>query len=340
MATQPGSDLAAGAIDMHAHILVPDVHKHCRPHSLPTLPLKDPAMTGEQREKALERHNRMVHAQYDVEDRLQHMDDTGIAMQVLTVSTVHQTHDWATPAQIEQFESASNDWMSAIVRKNPDRYRGMGGVPMHDTKKAVAEVERCMGALNLSGIQIASFDGGREIGDPLLHPFWSKCQEMKAPVYVHPRGNRGERFLRNYIWNSIGQSFEESMAIASLMYEGVLDKYPDLKICICHGGGYFPYNLGRINRNYREKLGQASALPKTPVEFLRGLWYDSCVYDEDVLQRLVDIVGSDRIVMGSDYPVGNPDPVGFIRNCGFDAGTERKIMRDNAIELFAIRRQA
>ncbi len=328
--------LQDGAIDMHAHILVPEVHKHCRPHSLPTLPLKDPTLTEDQRAKALERHNRMVNTQYDVEERLQRMDKAGVAMQVLTVSTVHQTHDWASPEQVEQFESASNSWMSAIVKKYPARYRGMGGVPMHDTKKAVAEVERCIGELGLTGIQIASFDGGREIGEPVLHPFWAKCQELKVPVYVHPRGNRGDRFLRNYVWNSIGQSFEESMAIASLMYEGVLDKYPDLKICICHGGGYFPYNLGRINRNYREKLGQASALPKTPVEFLRALCYDSCVYDEDVLQRLVDIVGNDRIVMGSDYPVGNPDPVGFIRNCKFDAETERRILRDNAVKLFAL----
>ena len=325
-----------GAIDIHAHILVPEVHKFCRPYSLPTLPLKDPALTEEQRSKALERHNRMVNTQYDVEERVEKMDAAGVAMQILTVSTVHQTHDWATPEQIEDFESKSNDWMSNVVKANPVRYRGMGGVPMHDTKKAVAEVERCMGELGLSGIQIASYDGGREVGDKVLHPFWAKCQEMGTVVYIHPRGNRGERFLNNYIWNSIGQSFEESMALASLMYEGVLDKYPELKICVCHGGGYFPYNLGRINRNYREKLGQASALPHTPTEFLKALWYDSCVYDEDVLQRLVEIVGDDRIIMGSDYPVGNPDPVGFIRNCKFNPDTEKKILRDNAVSLFGL----
>ncbi|MDP4593752.1 MAG: amidohydrolase, partial [Beijerinckiaceae bacterium] len=104
----------------------------------------------------------------------------------------------------------------------------------------------------------------------------------------------------------------------------------------CHGGGYFPYNLGRINRNYREKLGQASALPRTPTEFLKALWYDSCVYDEDVLQRLVEIVGDDKIIMGSDYPVGNPDPVGFIKSCKFAPDTERKILRGNAVQLFKL----
>lgn len=336
MAGNTKPKLQDGAIDIHAHILVPEVHKHCRPHSLPTLPLKDPNLTGEQREKALERHNRMVNIQYDVDERIQKMDAAGVAMQVLTVSTVHQTHDWATPEQIEQFEHTSNTWMGDVIKKNTARYRGLGGVPMHDTKKAVAEVERCMGELGLSGIQIATFDGGREIGDPVLYPFWAKCQEMDAIVYIHPRGNRGDRFLRNYIWNSIGQSLEESMALASLMYEGVLDKYPQLKICMCHGGGYFPYNLGRINRNYREKLGQASALPRTPIDFLKALWYDSCVYDEDVLQRLVEIVGDDRIIMGSDYPVGNPDPVGFIKNCKFAPDTEQKILRDNAMQLFKL----
>lgn len=199
-----------GAIDIHAHILVPEVHKHCRPQSLPTLPLRDPSLTEDQRARALERHNRMVNTQYDVEERVAKMDAAGVAMQILTVSTVHQTHDWATAEQVEQFEHASNDWMAKVVRENPERYRGMGGVPMHDTRKAVAETERCMGELGLSGIQIATFDGGREIGDPVLHPFWAKCQEMGAVVYIHPRGNRGDRFLRNYIWNSIGQSFEEA----------------------------------------------------------------------------------------------------------------------------------
>lgn len=334
MTTQENSILATGAVDIHSHILVPDVHKFCRPHSLPTLPLKDKSLSPEQHEKALERHNRMVNTQYDVEERQKKMDVAGVAMQVLTVSTVHQTHDWATPEQIEQFEHQSNDWMSDIVKKSPTRYRGMGGVPMHNTKMAVSEVERCIGELGLSGIQIATFDGGREIGDPVLHPFWAKCEEMNAVVYIHPRGNRGDRFLRNYVWNSVGQSFEESMALASLMYEGVLDKYPALKICVCHGGGYFPYNLGRINRNYREKLGQASALPRTPTQFLRALWYDSCVYDADILQRLEALVGADRIIMGSDYPVGDPDPVSFIKKCDFSAESEQKILRDNAIDLF------
>jgi aminocarboxymuconate-semialdehyde decarboxylase len=176
-----------------------------------------------------------------------------------------------------------------------------------------------------------------ELGDPALRPFWAKAEELEAAVYIHPGGNRDSRFRRYSMWNSVGQAFEETMAIASLMYEGVLETFPRLGICISHGGGYMPFYMGRIDRNYAEKANTRINMKKPPVEYLRMLYFDSCVYERAVLERLVEKVGADRVLLGSDYPVGEPKPVEFV------TGSERltpdqkhRIVRSNAAAWLGI----
>ena len=131
-------------------------------------------------------------------------------------------------------------------------------------------------------------------------------------VYIHPGGNRDRRFKRFHLWNSVGQAFEEAMAISSLMYDGVLERLPKLKICISHGGGYMPFYMGRIDRNYLEKANTRVNMSKPPIDYLRMLYFDSCVYERAVLQHLVDKVGADRVLLGSDYPVGETKPIEFV----------------------------
>ena len=151
-----------------------------------------------------------------------------------------------------------------------------------------------------------------ELGDPQLEPFWAKAEALGALVYIHPGGNRDRRFKRFHLWNSVGQAFEEAMAISSLMYDGVLETFPKLKICISHGGGYMPYYMGRIDRNYVEKANTRVNMSKPPIDYLRMLYFDSCVYERPVLQHLVDKVGADRVLLGSDYPVGENKPIEFV----------------------------
>jgi aminocarboxymuconate-semialdehyde decarboxylase len=138
------------------------------------------------------------------------------------------------------------------------------------------------------------------------------------------------------LWNSIGQAFEEAMAIASLMYEGILETFPKLKICISHGGGYMPYYMGRIARNYVDKPATRVNMKKSPAEYLRMLYYDSCVYETEVLEALVKRVGADRVVLGSDYPVGEPKPIAFVEGCALSAGEKEGIIGGNAAALFGV----
>jgi aminocarboxymuconate-semialdehyde decarboxylase len=194
-----------------------------------------------------------------------------------------------------------------------------------------------MNDLKLSGVTISTRVRDIEIGDTSLRPFWAKAEELGAVVFIHPAGNPDARFKKHFLWNSVGQNFEEAMAIASLMYEGILDAYPKLKICVSHGGGYMPFYMGRIARNYLEKPSTRVNMTKAPDEYLRMLYYDTCVYDPVALQALVAGVGADRIMLGSDYPVGEMKPVEFVDAApGLSSSDKDRIIGGNAAKLFGI----
>jgi aminocarboxymuconate-semialdehyde decarboxylase len=176
-----------------------------------------------------------------------------------------------------------------------------------------------------------------ELGDPQLRPFWAKAEALDAVVYIHPGGNRDRRFKRFHLWNSVGQAFEEAMAISSLMYDGVLESCPKLKICISHGGGYMPFYMGRIDRNYVEKANTRVNMSKPPIDYLRMLYFDSCVYETAVLQHLVDKVGADRVLLGSDYPVGETKPIEFVTGTKTLSTEEKeRILGANAAALLGV----
>jgi aminocarboxymuconate-semialdehyde decarboxylase len=218
-----------------------------------------------------------------------------------------------------------------------ERLIGLGTLPLHVPALALIELERCMRELGLNGVAISTTAGGMELGDAALRPFWAKAEELAAGVYVHPGGNRNLRFKRFHLWNSVGQAFEEAMAISSLMYDGVLETFPKLKICISHGGGYMPYYMGRIGRNYVEKANTRVNMSKPPIDYLRMLYFDSCVYERAVLQHLVDKVGAERVVLGSDYPVGEGKPIEFVTGTGtLSSAQKEKILGPNAAALLGL----
>jgi aminocarboxymuconate-semialdehyde decarboxylase len=289
------------------------------------------------REKIKERAVMVLARMSDLADRIARMDAMGVDIQVLTASLVHQGLEWADAQTSLRLARTTNDWIARAVAGNPARLVGLGTLPLHVPSLAVAELDRCMRELRLRGVGISSAAGGLELGDPQLAPFWAKAEELGAIVYIHPGGNRDARFKRWHLWNSVGQAFEEAMAIASLIYDGVLERHPKLKICVSHGGGYMPYYMGRIDRNYAEKANTRVNMRRPPVEYLRMLYYDSCVYDQPVLQHLVDKVGADRVVLGSDYPVGEMKPVEFVRGSAtLSASQKDRIVAGNAATLLAL----
>jgi aminocarboxymuconate-semialdehyde decarboxylase len=265
------------------------------------------------------------------------MDAMGVDVQVLSASLVHQGLEWADAQTSLRLARTTNDWIAKAIAAHPARFAGLGTLPLHVPSLAVTELERCMGELRLKGVAISTMAGAMELGDPELRPFWAKTEALGAIVYIHPGGNRDRRFKRFHLWNSVGQAFEEAMAISSLMYDGVLESFPKLKICISHGGGYMPFYMGRIDRNYVEKANTRVNMSKPPIEYLRMLYFDSCVYETAVLQHLVDKVGADRVLLGSDYPVGETKPIEFVTDTKtLSADEKERILSTNAAALLGV----
>jgi len=316
--------------------MIPELYAITGPHTMFVKSNTDPTMSEDDRKGVREREAVLVSRMSDVTERIAHMDAMGVDMQVLSSSLVQQLTYWAEPQESLRLERMFNDRMAAVVAANPKRLIGLGGVPLAAPALAVAELARCMRELGLAGVGISTTARDMELGDAALRPFWEKAEELGAVVYIHPAGNTGARFEKWYLWNSIGQAFEEAMAVASLFYEGILDTFPQLKICISHGGGYMPYYMGRITRNYLEKPATRVNMKKSPAEYLRMLYYDSCVYETEVLEALVQRVGADRVLLGSDYPVGEPKPIEFVEACALAAADKEKIIEVNAARLFGV----
>jgi aminocarboxymuconate-semialdehyde decarboxylase len=325
------------AIDFHAHVIVPEVYAVAAEHNIFFELPADPGVTDEMRRSIKGRADMVLARMSDVAERIGNMDAMGVDIQVLSASLVHQGLEWADAQTSLQLARATNDWMAKAAASHPTRLLGLGTLPLHVPALAVTELERCVRELGLKGAAISTMAGPMELGDPELRPFWAKAEELSALVFIHPGGNRDRRFKRYHLWNSVGQAFEEAMAISSLMYDGVLETFPRLKICVSHGGGYMPYYMGRIDRNYIEKANTRINMSKPPIDYLRMLYFDSCVYDRSVLQHLVDKVGAERVLLGSDYPVGEARPVEFVTDTNALSATQKEqIVRTNAAALLGV----
>ena len=324
-------------IDFHAHVIVPEVYAVAAEHNIfSELPV-DPGVTDEMRNQIKGRAGTVLARMSDVSERIAKMDAMGVDVQVLSASLVHQGLDWADAQISLRLARITNDWIAKAVATNPERFVGLGTLPLHVPSLAVTELERCMGELRLKGVAISTMAGTMELGDPQLRAFWAKAEALGAVVYIHPGGNRDRRFKRFHLWNSVGQAFEEAMAISSLMYDGVLESFPKLKICISHGGGYMPFYMGRIDRNYLEKANTRVNMSKPPIDYLRMLYFDSCVYERAVLQHLVDKVGADRVLLGSDYPVGETKPIEFVTDTEtLSTAQKERILSTNAAALLGL----
>jgi aminocarboxymuconate-semialdehyde decarboxylase len=328
---------ARPVVDVHAHVVVPEIYEHTSRWSVFAQSTSDPNQSDEARKKAKERSDSVIARMADADERIKAMDAMGVDIQVLSASLVHQCTYEADPQAALALDRKSNNHIANMLAAHPERLKGLGSVPLQSPVLAVQELTRCMEELGLSGVTISTRVRDIEIGDNSLRPFWEKVEEVGAIVFIHPAANPDARFKKHFLWNSIGQSFEEAMAIASLMYEGILDAYPRLKICVSHGGGYMPFYMGRIARNYLEKPTTRVNMSKPPGDYLRMLYYDTCVYDPVTLAQLVAKVGADRVLLGSDYPVGETKPVAFIQDAaGLPQADKDRIIGGSAAKLFGL----
>jgi aminocarboxymuconate-semialdehyde decarboxylase len=230
-----------------------------------------------------------------------------------------------------------NEAIAALVATKPDRLSGLATVALQHPALAANQLKHAVKVLGLRGVEISSSVNGRELSDPGLEPFWATAQELAVVVFLHPFGTTlGERVTSHYLVNTIGQPLETTIALSHLIFGGVLDAYPGLKIVAAHGGGYLPTYSGRSDHAFAVRPEAATKTRTKPSEHLRRIWFDSVVYEPQALKTLVDHVGVSQLVVGSDYPfdMGNYDIHALVNETPGLTDTERAaILGGNAADL-------
>jgi aminocarboxymuconate-semialdehyde decarboxylase len=325
-------------VDMHAHVAIARAGEIASPHlDTSKVPL-DHFSTPET--KAL-----MAKQAADIGDRIRNtdarfrvMDDMGVDVQLISPGPPQLYY--AIPTEIAvKATQALNDGIAEYIGKHTDRLCALGGVPLSDPNEAVKELERCMKQLKFKGVEILTNVAGRELSDPAFAPFWKKAEELNALVMIHPNGfTQADRLTRFYFNNVIGNPLDTTIALHYLIFDGVLERHPNLKIFAVHGGGYLGGYSGRIDHAWGARSDARSSLPKPPTHYLKKIYFDTVVFTPIQLEALVKTFGVDHVVLGTDYPfdMADFDPIEHVVSTGFDAAATAAIVGGNAKRLLGL----
>jgi aminocarboxymuconate-semialdehyde decarboxylase len=290
-------------IDIHAHVLSEDtMQRMCR-----EAPAIGPTLSEVDKDGATLKVADIVQRPFprggwDMEVRLRDMDAYGIDMQVLSVlpQTFLYEQDPSLTATLCMIQ---NEAIAGLVAARPDRFMGIAGLPLQAGQRAADELRRSMQELGLKGALIGSHVEGRNLDDPDLEPLWATAAELGALILIHPQKvAAGERLGGYYFKNLIGNPLETTIAAASLVFGGVLERYPDLRVCLSHGGGYTPYQLGRFVHGWNVRPEGKKHLKTSPEASIRRLYFDTILHFDPALKWLVETYGAGHVMLGSDYP--------------------------------------
>jgi aminocarboxymuconate-semialdehyde decarboxylase len=268
----------------------------------------------------------------DLGVRLADMDRMGVDVQVVSPAPT-QYYYWADPDLAARIVSLQNEHVAEFCAQTPERLVGLGTLALQHPQLAVAQLQHAVSKLGLRGFELSTAVNDLELSHTSLEPVWAKAQELGCVVFIHPLGcSLGERLAPSYLSNSVGQPVETAVALSHLIFGGVLDRYPGLKVCAAHGGGYLPTYVGRADHAFHTRP-DARTMSQPPSAYLRRMWFDSLVYSPEALRKLIDQVGASQVVVGTDYPfdMGHYDIHAVIGNTPGLSGTEREaILSGNA----------
>ena len=278
-----------------------------------------------------------------IEVRIADMDRMGIDIQAVCPAP-QQTYYWTEPGLGLEVSRMINDRLAQIVATWPDRFVALGTVPLQNVGLAVAELERCVKQLGLRGVEINPNVAGRELTDPSLNldRFFAKARELDIVIFMHPIGfTQGERLMDHYLNNLIGNPLDTTVGTSHLIFGGVMERHPGLKIVLPHAGGFLGHYWARMDHGWRARPDCRTIIKKAPTSYLKKFYFDTITFDPEMLRNLIDKFGAAQVLLGTDYPfdMGEEDPVGLINSVPrLPSAEKERIMGGNAVRLLKIGR--
>jgi aminocarboxymuconate-semialdehyde decarboxylase len=322
-------------IDMHSHIeiaeavdLMPEKPKVLSSPLSPKSAAYQEALT-----KAL---NQQLN---DPQKKIEDMEKIGVDRSVLSIAPPQFFYHLEGKLALDVFRT-QNDRIAAVVQKYPQKFTGMATVPLQNVEAAVAELERAIVQLQLKGVEVGSNVRGRYLGDPVFLPFFEKVKALDVPVFFHPQNVAGADRMRDYYFpNLVGNPLDTTLTAGHLIFSGIFDRLPGLKIALSHAGGHLPYIIGRMGHGFKVRPECQEVIKKSPVEYLSQFYYDTISHGPEALRYLISRVGADRVMLGTDYPydMGDYTPLASIDAVpGLSMAEKEKIAGRNAASLFKI----
>jgi aminocarboxymuconate-semialdehyde decarboxylase len=263
------------------------------------------------------------------------MEETNVDKQVLSIIPVLFNY-WAKAIDCLDTSRFFNDHIADTVSENSKNFIGIGTVPMQEPELAIKEMARCVKELNMHGVEIGTNINGKNLGDPAFIPFFESAESLNCAIFIHPWEMMGENQMQKY-WLPwlVGMPAETTRAICSLIFSGTFEKFPRLRVAFAHGGGSFPYTLGRIQHGFYVRPDiVAIDNHRSPSEYLGKFWVDSLVHDKSSFKFLLEAVGENKICLGSDYPfpLGEQRPGELIEQMNLNSKMKEKLFASNALD--------
>lgn len=329
-------------VDVHAHAVVPEALalSVAAPEAAAARAAEAATFGAAATEVNRDQVERIAPRLTDLAVRLAEMDTMAVDAQLVSPSPQHY-HDWADEATSQRIVGLVNEGIAALCARAPERLVGLGLVGLQHPVLAAEQLTHAVTELGLRGVEISTSAGGSELSDPRLEPFWARAEELDALVFIHPWGcSLGARLGEHYLANVIGQPLETTLALSHIIFSGMLDRHPALRILAAHGGGYLPVYTGRSDHAWTVRP-DAHGCAHRPSHYLTRLYFDGLVYEPETLTALVASAGHDRVMLGTDYPfdMGVTDPVERLNAVpGLTEAQRTAIRGATAADLIGLRR--